>query len=262
MKQVILLLLFLLIQTQAIAASESSESSNQVVSEAARQDPDDNPALYWKKQIESGPDQIFYFAEAVSGKKLRPETYKLLLGVNHVVIQADRIVFQRADGEEVTFSKDSVHGSKFFEDWEKSKLNLEQKFGAAGKNFLESVDGVLVKDDRIEVQRRNKEEFQVELGERKLHHAFDLRALRFKDIRLAVDKSDEHPYLKDIEGVSAVLNMPGFSFPVEVKEFRKIRMEKQNDIKVGVRNPVPGPMRALLFLPSILRFHFLLSRKD
>lgn len=216
----------------------------------------------WKTELASGTDRIFYFAEAVSGKKLKPETYKLLLGVNEVLINNDKITFHRSDGEKLEFSRDSTHGSKFFDDWDKSKINLEHKFGPAGKEFLESVEKVQVDGNRIGVIRKGADDVQVELGKRKIHHAFDLRALRFRKLSMLVDTSAKSPELKDITGVSAILNMPGFSFPVDVKEFRKIRLEKENDIKVGVRNPVPKTMRTILFLPSILRFHFKLARKE
>src|ERR1043165_7906029 len=36
----------------------------------------------WKMPLEEGSDQLFYFVQAVSGKKLKPETYELLKGVD------------------------------------------------------------------------------------------------------------------------------------------------------------------------------------
>lgn len=244
------------------ANSLSGQISGQTVQKNASEAADSSLDLGWKKPLESGPDLIFYFAEAISGKKLKPETYDLLRGVERVQILSDRIVFERVDKEHLDLSFESEHGAKFYDDWKKTKTNTEHKFGKAGLDFLESVESVQINGDRIEVLRKNNEEIQIEMGSKKLHRAFDLRAIRFRQISLAVDSSSQHPAIKDIQGVTAVLNMPGFSLPVDVKEFKKLRLEKENDLTVGVKNPVPGAMRAFLFLPEILRFHFRLARKE
>ncbi len=216
----------------------------------------------WTRRIEEGPDQIFFLAEAVSGKKLKNETFDLLRGVTEVVIEKQEIIFKRIDKEELKISSDTESGGKFFDDWEKSKTNLEDKFGRQGKEFLENIKSVHVSGDRIQVERNGPEELVVELGSKKLHPAFDLRGLRFKQISMLVDHSGDYPCLKDIQGVSAIIKAPGLSFPVEVKEFWKRRLKKDNEIKVAVKNPVPAAVRVFLFMPAILRFHFSLPRKE
>jgi hypothetical protein len=222
----------------------------------------DEETIHWEKPLNEGPDNFYYFVEAVSGKKFKPKTYELLRGVTEVTVEDNKIVFCRVDRETLKLGSDTERGGKFFDDWEKAKINLESKFGTSGREFLESIDRVRVAGDRIEVVRKGKQDTTINLGERLLHRAFDLRGLRFRQLNMRVDKSEDHPTLKDINGVTALINAPGFSFPVEVKEFGKIRLEKGNDIRVGVRNPVPGAVRAILFLPSILRFHFMLPRKE
>jgi hypothetical protein len=219
-------------------------------------------SLQWAKPLAEGPDKMYYFVEAISGKKLKPKTYDVLHGVTDVSLQESKIVFHRVDKEELELRFDTEHGAKFSEDWEKAKVNLESKFGPSGREFLDSVDSVHLAGDRIEVVRKGTQDTRIDLGGRKLHRTFDVRGLRFRQLSMKVDRSGKHSSLKDIEGVTAVINAPGFSFPVEVKEFSKIKLEKVNDIKVGVRNPMPTPVRAILFMPSILRFHFLLSRKE
>jgi hypothetical protein len=251
--------------SSALALADSAESSTITVAPVKNADEKKTSIeeiLHWSKPISEGPDQIFYFAEAMSGKTLKPETYDLLRGVNEVTIDKDNIIFHRVDKEELKLGSDTEHGGKFFDDWEKSKVNLQIKFGPAGKEFLDSIASVHVNGDRIEVVRKGAQDTSVDMGQRKLHKAFDLRGLRFRQMSMAVDTSGKHPALKDIEGVTAVINAPGFNFPVDIKEFSKWRLEKENDIRVGVRNPVPSAVRSLFFLPSILRFHFLLPRKD
>lgn len=216
----------------------------------------------WPSKIAEGPETVFYFAEAISGKKLKPKTFELLRGVTDVSLEKGKIVFHRIDKTDLALSSDTEAGAKFYDDYEKAKINLEAKFGPPGREFLESIDSVHIKGDRVEIVRKGNQDTMINLGQRKLHHAFDLRGLRFRQLSVVVDTAGAHPFLKDIEGVTAVINAPGFSFPVEVKEFAKLRLEKENDIKVGVRNPVPPAVRAILFLPGILRFHFRLSRKE
>lgn len=256
-----LFLVLFLADTAALADSAAlpSDLPQQENSQDEKKKEDD---FAWSKPLKEGPDTIFYFAEAISGKTLKPETKELLRGVDSVTIEKDKISLHRIDKEQVDLTKESEHGRKFFDDWEKSKINIESKFGPPGKDFLDSIAGVNIDGSRIKIQRSNSDEFTVDMGDRKLHHAFDLRGLRFGQINLSVDTSGAHPALKDIQGVSALINAPGFSFPVRVLEFSKVRLEKENDIKVGVSNPVPGAVRALLFLPSILRFHFKLQRKE
>ncbi len=222
----------------------------------------DDEDIHWTSSINEGTDTIYYFAEAVSGKTLKQDSYDLLRGVTDVLIEKERIRFVRCDKEEIELSAATTHGSKFFKDWEKSKTNLESKFGPAGKQFLENIEAVHVIGDRIEVARKGPELLSVDMGERKFHHAFDLRGLRFSKMSMKVDSSGKNPSLKDIEGVSVILNAPGFHFPVDVKEFAKKRLEKNNDIKIGIKNPVPAPVRAMLFLPPVLRFHFEIARKE
>jgi hypothetical protein len=258
-------LCILLFQTQTLALADSaalpSETPTQVEAQNSQQGKDEQD-FSWNKPLTDGPDTIFYFAEAVSGKTLKQETKDLLRGVDLVTIDEDKISLHRIDNELVELAKESEHGRKFFDDWEKSKVNIESKFGPAGKAFLDSIARVQIDGTRIKIQRSSDDEFTLEMGDRKLHHAFDLRGLRFGQLSMSVETNNEHPWLKDIQGVSAVINAPGFSFPVGVREFSKVRMEKENDIRVGVANPMPGPVRALLFLPSILRFHFKLPRKE
>ena len=215
----------------------------------------------WKTPLEEGSDQLFYFVQAVSGKKLKPVTYELLKGVDLITIEKQRIVFRRCDNAELEISDSTEGGAKFFVDWEKSKVNLEDKFGKSGKEFLENITAVQVKDGRIEIIRNGPDDLLVELGDRKIHPAFDLRAIRFKQISMHVHTDKDLSYLEDIRGVTAVIKAPGFTFPVDVKEFSKKRLEKENDIRVGVRNPVPGPLRTLLLMPQIFHFRFRLMRK-
>lgn len=241
----------------AMQKDEGGESSS-----VQDKKPEEDNTPRWKKSLSEGSDHLFYFVEAISGKKLKTETYELLKGVNEVAIEKSRIVFRRSDNQELEISHDTDGGAKFFSDWEKSKINLEDKFGKSGKEFLDNIASVHLKGDRIEVIRNGPEELVVELGNRKIHPAFDLRGLRFRKISLLVDRKSDFPGLEDIQGVTAVIKAPGLSFPVDVKEFSKKKLEKENEIKVGVRNPVPGALRALLFMPQVFRFHFKLKRKE
>ena len=238
---------------EKVQNQQKPESTNNTETEESR---------LWSKPLENGSDIVFYFDEAITGKKLKKGTYDLLRGVDRVTIEEHKIVLHRSDDEELHFAADSEHGAKFFNDWQKAKTSVEEKFGPAGKEFLDSVKSVHIDGDRIQVMRKGSDDNTVNMGQRKLHHAFDLRGLRLRHLGMTLDTSGEHPMLTDIEGVTAVINAPGFSFPVDVKEFGKIRREKLNDFTVGVRNPVPGPLRAMLFLPAVLSFHFSLERKE
>lgn len=237
----------------AISFSTASNSDNKT---------DDDESIKWTKPLAEGNDRIFYFAEAVGGKALRKDTYDLLVGVTDVVIEKDKIIFRRSDKEELQFSADTDHGGKFFKDWEKAKHNLETKFGSAGRDFLDSIEGVHVDGERILINRKGPPILSIDMGNRKLHHAFDLKGIRFGTLEMTVDTRGKHPSLKDISGASVILNAPGLSFPVEVKEFAKLKTDKGADIKVGIKNPVPSALKAILFLPAVLRFHFFLQRKD
>ncbi|MBX9690202.1 MAG: hypothetical protein K2X27_26050 [Candidatus Obscuribacterales bacterium] len=222
----------------------------------------EKPALKWQQPLEDGPDTFISFVEAISGRKSKSNTYELLHGVTEIRIEEKKLVFERIDQQKLELGFDTSDGAKFVEDWQKSKRNLEDKFGKAGSDFLDNIQGVKLSEKRIYVIRKNAVDLNVTLGQRKIHQAFDLKALHFSDLNMLVDSSGEHPALKDIRGVKAQINAPGFSFPVEVKEFAKWRLKKSNDIKVAVQNPLPSAIRAILFLPAILRFHFTIARKE
>lgn len=233
-------------------------SSEPIESEAI--DENDNTPK-WASKIETGSEDLFYFVEAVSGKKLKPNTYDLLKGVTDIEIGPTQIKFVRSDKQELIVGADTTGGTKFYQDWEKSKTNLQDKFGDQGRAFLDSIAAVHLTGSRIDVQRKGDDELTVELGDKKLHPAFDLRSIKFRRISMLVDKSGSFPKLRDITGIVAVIKAPGFSFPVEVKDFCKLRLQTENDITVGVTDPVPPALRAFLFLPSIFHFHFRLKRK-
>ncbi len=228
--------------------------------ESEKTDSDDNTPK-WKNKLDDGPEDLFYFVEAVSGKKLKDQTFNLLKGVTDIEISEDHIQFFRCDKQSLRVGGDTTGGAKFYEDWEKAKTNLQEKFGDQGKEFLDNIQGIHLAGNRIEVIRKGPEELNIDLGDKKLHPAFDLRSIRFKKIAVTVDNSSTFPKLRDINGVVAVIKAPGFSFPVEVKDFCKVRLEAENDITVGVTDPVPSAIRAFFFLPSIFHFHFRLKRK-
>ena len=243
------------------SAAEDSQKPNKIESVECEQIDENDNTPKWKSKIAEGSSDLFYFVEAVSGKKLKTQTFDLLEGVTDIELSDDHIKFIRSDKQELIVGADTTGGAKFYKDWEKSKINLQEKFGDQGKTFLENIQSIHLSGNRIEVNRKGPEEFSVDLGDKKLHPAFDLRSIRFKKIAVTVDSSGAFPKLRDINGVVAVIKAPGFSFPVEVKDFCKKRLETENDITVGVTDPVPSALRAFFFLPSIFHFHFRLKRK-
>ena len=226
--------------------------------ESSEGDADD---LKWPNAIQTGSTTLFSFTEAISGKKLKRRSYDLLLGVNQVELRGKRLVFMRVDNQELEMGDDTAHGAETMTDWEKSKTNAAKQFGPKGEEFLDSIKCIKVNGDRVEVLRTDSD-LSVVMGERKLHHAFDLRGLRFRNISFLIDCSKKHPFLKDIEGVTVLLNAPGFCIPVDVKEFHKWKTDKGTDLTVGVRNPVPNALRTVLFMPSVIRFHFFMPKKN
>jgi hypothetical protein len=217
--------------------------------------------LKWPQAIESGSTTLFSFTEAISGKRLKRRSYDLLLGVTQVALRGKRLVFTRVDNQELEMGDDTAHGTETMTDWEKSKANAAKQFGPKGKEFLDSIQCIKVNGNRVDVLRTDSD-LSVEMGERKLHRAFDLRGLRFRNISFLIDCSQEHPFLKDITGVTVLLNAPGFCIPVDVKEFHKWKTEKGTDLKVGVRNPVPNALRTVLFMPALIHFHFFMPKKN
>lgn len=226
--------------------------------ESSEGDADD---VRWPQSIQTGSTTLFSFTEAISGRKLKRRSYDLLLGVTQVTLKGKRIVFSRVDNQELEMGDDTAHGAETMGDWEKSKTNAVKQFGPKGKEFLDSIQCIKVNGDRVEVLRTDSD-LQVEMGERKLHHAFDMRGLRFRNISFLIDCSQEHPFLRDITGVTILLNAPGFCIPVDVKEFHKWKTDKGTDLTVGVRNPVPNALRTVLFMPPVIRFHFFMPKKN
>ena len=110
----ILLLAFSGQSAPTLADSAESPSVTLPTKEAEPKQASLDELLHWSKPISEGPDQMFYFAEAVAGKTLKPETYDLLRGVNEVTIEKERIVFKRVDKEELKLGTDTEHGGKFF----------------------------------------------------------------------------------------------------------------------------------------------------
>lgn len=268
-------------RTQSVLLSRSSRLQDPAQSESARQegkpsqnegegkaessetgDKDEIERVHWPQALKTGPETLFYFTEAISGKKLKPQSSDLLRGVTEVAMKGQRIVFTRMDNEQLELGPDTAHGAEVLKDWEKAQKNAAKQFGPKGEEFLKSIEAIRLVGDRVEVLRKGEEELSIVMGERKLHHAFDLRGLRFRKISFLIDSSGDHPFLKDIEGVTVLINAPGFSFPVEVKEFHKKKDPKGTDLTVGVRNPVPGAIRAFLFMPAVIRFRFHMPKKD
>lgn len=223
---------------------------------------DEDELPQWKCRLEDGNLELAEFTQAISGKPIKADTEELLKGVVEVHLKPEYLEFRRSDNEQLRLYTESPRGIKMREDWNKAVKNAEERFGPSGRAFLESIAAIRLVDNHIEVDRTGPEEFVVEMGEKTLHRAFDLKALRFKKIRLNLDKSSEHTGLKDIDGVTVVVGAPGLSLPVEVKEFRRFKNDQgDTDVRVGVKNPVPGPLRTLFAMPQVLSFHFVLPKK-
>ena len=182
---VVFLVLMLSTAFSGICLAEDSGSASSVPVPEQKNDCA-NDELKWPLCVSEGPDDLFYFLEAVSGKKFKPKTFDLLHGVTDVTVENNVIVFHRVDKVELRLGHDTERGGKFFEDWEKAKINLEAKFGPSGRDFLDSVDRVHIAGERIEVIRKGAPDLVINLGDRKLHHAFDLRGLRFGRLSMLV----------------------------------------------------------------------------
>lgn len=218
----------------------------------------------WHKPMESGSDTLLRFTRAITGKPTKPETDRLMTGVTEVIFAEEGLIFQRQDSKRLMIPKASVDGQKLCAEWEQAQANAFEQFGPSGREFLQSI--LMIKegeDGRVEIVRSGPEELCVDLGRRKLHRAFDLRGIRFRHIVLEMGTIADHPALTNIDGVTILLNAPGFTLPVDVKQFCKWKnVDECMDVTVGVKNPLPIPFRALLFMPKIMSFHFILPRKE
>lgn len=227
-------------------------------------DSDDAPSLpKWSSQFPGNSDYMKRFTEAITGKPVKPETAELLNGVTELSLNDDSIEFKREDNAVLRVTRDTDWATEVLSNWQKAQDNAEKRFGPSGKQFLRSIKCIAVNGQQIEIRRESIEPLEVNLGNRKLHSAFDLRGIKFDEIRLCVD-SKEHPGLCDISGVSVTIGANGFSMPVQVKEFRKVIVEGgASDVTVGVQNPIPRPVRRILGMQNVLSFNFLLpKRKD
>lgn len=218
----------------------------------------------WRNSLTlPGGDSLLNFTKAVSGKDTKQSTRDLLNGVIEVNFLDEGLMFKRCDNAQLLISRHSKEGEKLEQDWEKAKRNAEKQFGSSGRAFLSSIKTIRRLGDRIEVIRSDNN-LLVEVGKKKLHHAFDLKAIKFENINLTLGEIRQKPALIDIDGVTVMVNAPGITLPVHVKQFCKWKNEKgDTDITVGIKSPVPAPLRAVLFLPKVVVFNFVLpKRKD
>lgn len=219
--------------------------------------------LKWQRPFEGEcSDMMIEFTRAMKGKDAKSNTKELMHGVTEMTFLEQGLMFTRSDEERLLILKSSQEGKRLTDDWEKARTNAEKQFGPSGKEFLASIASIKQDGDRIEINRTGKRELLVELGRRKLHHAFDLKAIRFSNINFEMGRINGHPALMDLNGVTVLINAPGFTLPVQVKQFCKWKKPGgEMDVTVGVKTPIPGAIRTLLFLPRICHFHFVMPKK-
>ncbi|MBY0548660.1 MAG: hypothetical protein K2W95_15420 [Candidatus Obscuribacterales bacterium] len=206
-------------------------------------------------------DSLLVFTRAITGKETKESTNELLNGVTEMSFLDEGLMFTRSDNARLLIAKTSDEGAVLTQDWEKAKRNAEKQFGPSGRAFLSSIQSIRRQGDRIAVVRTD-EELLVELGQRKLHKAFDLKAIRFGSINFTLGQIQGKPALTDIDGVTVLVNAPGLTIPVHVKQFCKWKKPSgETDITVGIKTPVPGAVRAMLFLPKVVSFHFVMPKK-
>lgn len=216
----------------------------------------------WQTPLpEQKTDSLLVFTRAITGKETKECTNELLNGVTEMSFLDEGLLFTRSDNARLLIAKTSDEGAELTQDWEKAKRNAEKQFGPSGRAFLSSIQSIRRKGDRIAVVRSD-ENMLVELGQRKLHKAFDLKAIKFGSIDFTLGQIQGKPALTDIDGVTVLVNAPGLTIPVHVKQFCKWKKPSgETDITVGIKTPVPGALRAILFLPKVMSFHFVMPKK-
>jgi hypothetical protein len=219
--------------------------------------------LKWSKPLcGDATDMMEVFTHAMKGKPTKEGTKELMHGVTELTFEEEGLMFKRADNARLLLLKTSEEGEKLTKEWDKAQRNAEKQFGPSGKEFLQSIQTIKQSGDRIEIVRTGKPELLVDLGKKKLHHAFDLKAIRFSGINFALGEIKGHPALMDLNGVTVLINAPGFTLPVQVKQFCKWKKTSgETEVTVGVKPPLPGAIRALLFLPKVVQFHFIMPKK-
>ncbi len=217
----------------------------------------------WNKPFEGeATDMMMEFTRAMKGKAAKESTRELMRGVIELTFLEEGLMFTRCDNERLLILKNSEEGKRLTEDWDKAQKNAEKQFGPSGKEFLAGIKSIKQDNNRIEINRCGKGDLLVDLGKKKLHHAFDLKAIRFSKINFEMGTINGHPALLDLNGVTVLINAPGFTLPVQVKQFCKWKKSTgELDVTVGVKTPIPGAIRTLLFLPRICQFHFSMPKK-
>lgn len=249
------------LSVMAIAITEQGLAAQPLVGEV-EQIAGDAP-LKWSKPFQGeANDLMIEFTRAMKGKDAQANTKELMHGVSTLSFLPEGLMLTRQDNAKLLVLKTSVEGKKMVDDWETAQRNAEKQFGPNGRAFLASIEEVRQDGDRLEIHRAGRGELLVELGKKKLHHAFDLKAIRFSNIGFEMGEIKGHPALMDLTGVTVLVNAPGFTLPVEVKQFCKWKKPSgEMDVTVGVKTPVPGAIRTILFLPRICQFHFVMPKK-
>ena len=112
-----------------------------------------------------------------------------------------------------------------------------------------------LQDNRILIHRQGPEVVPISLGRQKQEKKLWVKRLKLGDLSFEIGEQPGRQTISNVTGFTVVLD--AMDMAIELRDFsRWLNKDGLNVYCVGVKNPIPGPITALLGLPDVLHMRF------
>lgn len=159
---------------------------------------DDSKAT-WPTPLPVGSVQLAHLFEAVSGKPNKDDINELLRGVLSIERGKESFTLRRSDGATLELPRGSDEGDRMFNCLEKSEKSAKEKLGEPAAAYVRSVNALVVKGDRIELQHTGEPSLDIQLPSDQPYLPVSLKALRLANISMQLADDGSIAKVKGID---------------------------------------------------------------
>jgi hypothetical protein len=237
--------------TPAGLAARSTESASATASESS------------ETAIEVVPrSKLGSLFEAISGKKAKPKSAKILSGASQISRVGDRVILKKLNADDTEFSADTEFGGKVIGCLDDAAQSAREKFGPDAAEFVQSLKTISVNGDRVEFERLPADELHITVPETRHWIPFRVREVDVGKLTMRLTEVNGHPALREIDGLKATVRIGKFDLPIVLREFsRRKKADGNTEVTFGIQSLVPLPLRRLLFLKDVMSVTCTIKKK-
>lgn len=226
-----------------------------VTPQASDPAPYPNAAMLWSKPLTSGTNGFSRTVEAITGKPVADDMKAFLQGVVSIQRLPDGLKFTREDNETIVLTRDTPFGARVLNAVDEAAEKATRKFGKPAGQMVSKLSGADLEDNHITIRREGAPVVPISIGRQKQEKKLWVKKLKLGDMGFQVSDQSGHSSISNVTGFTVVLS--AMDMPLELREFsRSVNEQGLNVYSVGVKNPIPRPISAVLGLNDVVHLRF------